>query len=154
MDGGVLFVPIIGILAPLTLVGWLVWLGGKSQARRLDALTRAQERIMEKFGSAREFIDFLQTPGGMRYLDAFTMPKRAPSERILKSVTTGIVLSFLGLGLLAIGGYYGFREEPPVIIGTIVLSLGIGFLVSAYLSTRLSRAWGLMGEEKASPGAG
>jgi hypothetical protein len=149
-----IFIPIIAILAPIILVGWLVWLGTKSQARRLDALTSAQERIIGKFGSAREFIDFLQTPGGMRYLDAFTMPKKAPSERILKSVTTGIVLSCLGLGLLAIGGYYGFREEPPVIIGTIVLSLGVGFLVSAWFSTRLSRAWGLMGEVKESPAEG
>jgi hypothetical protein len=154
MEGGVIFIPILGILAPMFLVGWIVWIGGKSQARRLDALTSAQARIMEKFGSAREFIEFLQTPGGMRYLDAFTMPKKAPSERILKSVTAGIVLTSLGLGLLAIGGFYRFEEAPPVIIGTLVLSLGVGFLVSAWLSTRLSRAWGLMGEGNGAPAEG
>lgn len=149
MEGAMVLIPITAIVVPSLMIAWIVSVVGKVNERRLEALTRAQQGVMEKFGSAREFIDFLQTPGGMRYLDAFTMPKKSPSERILKSVTTGIVTSMVGLGLLGIAAYYGFDEEGPVIFGVLALSIGIGFLISAWVSTRLSRAWNLMGGTEA-----
>ena len=54
-------------------------------------------------------------------------------------------MTLLGLGFMSLKQVVrGLDKEPPVVIGILVLSLGIGFLASSAISYRLSRNWGLL----------
>ena len=69
-----------------------------------------------------------------------------PIERILSSIQKGVTLTLFGLGFLFLGWKYRFDGDVFNVIGVIGLSLGIGFLVSAGISYRLSKSLGLISE--------
>ncbi|PYV40981.1 MAG: hypothetical protein DMG06_18595 [Acidobacteria bacterium] len=126
--------------------GWVVWtfVDGRRRWLTVRARTEFYNRMMDKFSSAREFIDFSQTEGGLRFLETFSTERVGPMDRILGSVQKGAILSIVGLGFLFLGWRYRFDEDVLTIIGTVLLALGVGFLVSAGISYRLSKEWGLI----------
>ena len=68
-------------------------------------------RIIDRMGSIKDFNDFLQTPGGRQSINTITADKGStgPRERILRAVETGIVLSSVGGGCLALSNM--FQDE-------------------------------------------
>ena len=122
-----------------------------AESRRRQAIARMQSdvhhKLIEKFASGHELTDFLQTPGGVQLIGSLegAPDKTRPAEGILRSTQIGVILTLLGLGFLSINRVvHGADREPPVVIGLLVLSVGIGFLVSSAISYRLSRSWGLL----------
>jgi hypothetical protein len=126
--------------------GWVVWAIVEGRRRWMTVKARGEfyNRMIEKFGSAREFVDFLQTEGGLRFLETFSTERIGPMDRILGSAQKGCILTIVGLGLLLLGWKYRLEEDVFTVLGTVVLALGIGFLVSAGISYRLSKGWGLL----------
>ena len=129
------------------LFGYVVQIAVTSWSRRqhLKAITTFNTHVVDRLGSAADFGAFAQTEAGSRLLNGLTAvepPSMTPERRILSSVQTGIVLLSLGLGLLYLARSSGGGELA--VFGTIGLSLGIGFLLSAGISYRLSRAFGLL----------
>lgn len=133
--------------ATLAYIAWV--LGNASQRRqRVKLLTEFHARLLDKLGSAKDFGEFMQTEGGARLMAGFAAepaPAGGPQERILRAAQIGVVLFCLGGGLLVyvfltpgVGGQ-GFTA-----IGTIALSLGVGFTVSAAASYRLAGMLGLL----------
>jgi len=125
--------------------------------RKASALIRAradlQTKLLDRLGSGREVIEFSQTEGGKQFLEALSMgtvdspaSKGSPTERILGSIQKGIILTLLGLGFLFLAWRYHLDDPGDVftVIGVVGLSLGIGFLLSAGVSYRLSRSMGLL----------
>jgi hypothetical protein len=103
-------------------------------------------RLLDRIGSIKEFNDFLQTEGGMKFMNSLTTsvpPKAAssPSHRILLASQIGTVLTVLGIGLLSLQGALAQSDEAVgfIITGVIALSIGVGFLVSAGVSFWLAR---------------
>ena len=132
-------------------------------ARKAGILIRAraelQTKVLDRLGSGREVIEFSQTEGGKQFIEALSVEslegnpsKGSPTERILGSIQKGIILTLLGLGFLLLAEK--FQKDDPgdvfMVIGTVGLSLGIGFLLSAGVSYRLSRSMGLLA--KSDPG--
>jgi hypothetical protein len=127
--------------------------------RKAGALIRAradlQTKLLDRLGSGREVVEFCQTEGGKRFIEGLSMgtvdslaSKGSPPERILGSIQKGIILTLLGLGFLSLAWKYQ-RDDPGdvfMVIGVVGLSLGIGFLLSASVSYRLSRSMGLLGK--------
>jgi hypothetical protein len=127
--------------------------------RRASALIRARAdlhaKLLDRLGSGREMVEFCQTEGGKRFIEGLSMgtvdslaSKGSPPERILGSIQKGIILMLLGLGFLSLAWKYQ-RDDPGdvfMVIGVVGLSLGIGFLLSASVSYRLSRSMGLLGK--------
>ena len=125
--------------------------------RKAGALIRAradlQTKLLDRLGSGREVVEFCQTEGGKRFIEGLSMgtvdslaSKGSPPERILGSIQKGIILTLLGLGFLSLAWKYQ-RDDPGdvfMVIGVVGLSLGIGFLLSASVSYRLSRSMGLL----------
>jgi hypothetical protein len=136
--------PLFGVLGLFAAFSWTVWVIVDSRRRRerLRLMTDFHNRLLEKIGSAREFGEFLQTDGGTRFLDSLVVDRSRPGERILRAVAAGIVLSSLSLAMLVLGWVYGLHALSMV--GALVFSIGVGFLIAASVSYRLSRAWGLM----------
>ncbi|MGB7621619.1 MAG: hypothetical protein WBN92_04645 [Terriglobia bacterium] len=121
----------------------------KEKMRVIKVRTDLHTHLVERFGSAPEFVQFLQTDGGQHLLENITTEQSPAAEGILGSIQKGCLLTLLGLGLLLIG-YFTINEATRhdaltsiYLVGGASLSLGIGYLISAAISYRLSKAWGL-----------
>lgn len=135
-----------GFLGFWTAVSFMVWVvvNGRRRARTVQAMTEFHNRLLDKLGSAKDFADFLQSEGGSRFLQSLSTERVNPNQRILSSIQTGTVLGMLGLGLLMLGWTYGERFDVFVVLGTVGLMLGLGFLISSGVAYRLSRTLGVL----------
>lgn len=149
------------ILIPITMfvaiAVTIIWVSSTSNRRR-EAESRAQaemhNRLLEKFGTSKEFIDFMQTDGGKVFLKPLPVTNpAAPYRKILASITTGVILTMFGIALLVMHAVVFDHEEGALGGGIIFLMIGIGFLVSAAISYRLSKAWGILEERSPETGA-
>ena len=111
-------------------------------------------RLIDKFGSSQELLTYMDTEAGKRFLEAaplavnFDADQRVPSgvARVLTPLQIGVVLTLLGVGLLFIRHAHVDLEIPLLILGTMVLMPGIGFMLSAGLTWVLAGRLGLMPE--------
>jgi hypothetical protein len=135
----------------IAMAAWFVWLDAKRRQARIEAHTDLQHRLLEKFSSPQDVAQFLQTEGGRRFLQGLTADTGQAARRILRAMQVGVVFSLVGLAGIGLGVIYpnvdpGGYVHPNrgVIIGALVLAFGAGFLISAVLSYRISKAWGLL----------
>lgn len=111
-------------------------------------------RLIDKFGSNQELLTYMDTEAGKRFLEAaplavnFDADQRVPSAvaRVLTPLQIGTVLTLLGAGLLFIRHAHPELEIPMLILGTMVLMPGLGFMLSAGLTWVLAGRLGLMPE--------
>ncbi|MGA2742184.1 MAG: hypothetical protein ABSG65_32680 [Bryobacteraceae bacterium] len=135
-------------LASLLTAGWMFYLvaDARKRQRRLKAQTELHGRLLDKFSSAHEVVEFLQTPSGAHFVDSFSSEREEPTNGILRSTHRGIVLVIVAAGCLFLNWYYRYSgDNPLLVIGVVLLCLGIGFLLSAAVSHRLSQALGVTG---------
>jgi len=124
----------------------------RTNTARLQA--ELQTRLLDKLGTSQELLAYLESPAGQRLAEAVTLERGNPYRRILGSVQTGLILTAVGAALLALRGQLGAEEVHGLtFVGAISTSLGIGFLASAYMAYRLSKAWGLLGTPAEGAGA-
>ena len=143
MDGEVVFMPVIISISFFAMIVWIVWLGTNAKNRRAQAQTEVQTKLIERFGTSKEFIEFLQSPAGQRFVSGVEVSTAIYArDRIIRGFGTGIVISLLGLGFLAI---WLFDHNGGFIYpGFILLGLGLGFFASALVSLKLSQRYGLV----------
>ncbi len=130
-------------LAALATAAWVIHLANETAKRRrkLNAQTDLNNRLLDKFSSAHEVVEFLQTPGGAHFVDSLSGEREDPATAILRSTHRGIILVVVATGCLFLSWYYRNAGENPLFaIGVIMFCLGAGFLISAGVSHRLSRA--------------
>lgn len=96
-----------------------------------------QQHVLDKFASAKDFADFVQSPAGQKYVMSFADTATSSQSAILNSVRIGVVLLFAGLGLQFTN--FGSASLMPLRIGIVLGCVGIGFLVSAAISFWLAR---------------
>jgi len=123
------------------LFGWAAYLGMVIVRRKQK--NDMQKALLEKFSSAHDFAEFMQSPAGQKYVMSFTDAVTSPRNSILNSIKTGFVLMFLGMGFLAgaNGGWIAFR------IGWVSFLVGIGFLISAGVAYFLTKRAGWKEQE-------
>ena len=131
--------------------GFIVWIIFTTIARFKTAKLQAgiQTKLLEKFGSGQELLAYIQSDSGKRFQESLTAEQRTPYGRILGAAQAGVILVLLGLALLFLRGRVAGAEEGFLIFGTIILSLGFGFGLSAALSYFLSKSFGLLRENAA-----
>jgi hypothetical protein len=143
----VVFMPMIISIAFFGMVVWIVWLSVSAKNRRMQAQTEVQTKLIERFGTSKEFIEFLQSPAGQRFVSGVEVTTALYArDRIIRGFGTGIVLSLLGLGFLAL---WLFASSGFVYPGFILLGLGLGFVGSALVSLKLSQRYGLVDAPRA-----
>jgi hypothetical protein len=120
----------------------------ESRRRSLAIRTHADllNRVLDKFGSSRDFVELSESPGGKRLLEALGSEPNGVGEKILAAVQRGVVLTVLGVGvlLLSLAIHATAVEEFIRIVGGVCLALGLGYLGSSILSYRLARSMGLL----------
>ena len=131
---------VFGNLAFAGLILWMI-LSYKLKRDRREAEER--ERILARFGTGPEVLDFLSSTGGERFFRAFA-PQSHPVEAIARALKGGLVMLFLGLGFLLLGWNRLLVGDIFLIPGTLLAMIGIGTLLSAAVSAFLLRRAGLL----------
>lgn len=144
-------------LAPMTLgvglfalIGWIVYVvvSGRRRQEQLRAVADFHSRILDRMGSAKDFAEFLATEGGRQFLASLTSEPGTARARIVRCTENGIVCAAVGVALLVLSRIFTDLGVGLAIIGTIVTACGVGFLLSCAVSYRLSRALGLLDQDR------
>jgi hypothetical protein len=147
------------------IVGALLWLIRQFlENRRWHRIFRLQMdvhgKLIDKFGSSQELLAYMGTEAGRRFLEAAPIPvdferdQRVPGAvaRVLLPLQIGIVLVLLGIGFFLLRHTQREMEIPMLVLGTVVLMPGIGFILSAGITWALAGRLGLMPDAGGAPG--
>lgn len=139
-------------------LGWLI--RTIVEQKRWTKLSKTQSevhnKILDRFASSEELLDYVKTPAGSRFLEATPIQVQAepaknggstsaaPLTRIVWSIQLGVVAAVAGLGLLLVSlRFDADTSQGLFVIGGIVFCVGAGFIASALVSLTLSRRLGL-----------
>lgn len=128
---------------------------GRRRRERLKVLTDFHNKLLDKIGSASDLTEFFDSDGGTRFLNTMAEDRGSSGskQRLLSSLQYGLVLTVLGAGMLLLGRTYAIQEGGFTILGIIIGSVGVGFLLSTAASYRLATSLGLLREEPQVPAA-
>jgi hypothetical protein len=148
---------LFGTIAGLTAFGVFVWLvrtlvDYRRWVRASRVQTEVHMKLMDRMANNDELLAYIQTPAGRRFLESAPIsvegearPGGAPFARIIWTVQAGVVLLALGLGFWWIKATSSTEvAEGFSIVAIIVVSLGIGFTVSAAVAYLISARLGLI----------
>jgi len=147
------------VIAPIffAMVAFIIWTAVNSWQRhqQLKLMAEFNGRLIERIGSVKDFSEFLQTEGGASLLNNLTIETSSTGvhERILRASALGVVFIAVSLGLLFLAWHFNPRGDgdPFTVVGVIMLSLGLGCLLSSGVSYRLARALGVLGSNGRHP---
>ncbi len=137
--------------AVIVAVVWSAWhISTNKRRERLDgSRAEMQARLLDRIGSSQDLVAFLKTEGGRRLVEStISEPVRQPYARILGSVQAGVVLVVVGIAMIGLAHISAATSTEFVVIGALALALGIGFLLSSWVSYTLSKSWGLFDRER------
>jgi hypothetical protein len=111
----------------------------KIRQRRLELQADVQTKLIERFGSSTELVEFLKSNTGREFVHGVQRGSiGAVHEKIVSGIRKAIILSFVGIGLLTVGALS--KEGFFLYLGILFLALGLGYLAAAFVSMRLTRA--------------
>jgi hypothetical protein len=105
------------------------------------------KNIVDKFQSVQEFNDFLQSQEGNKFLSFMKFNGLAPKEKLLSSLSKGVILVTLGIALIIVGQIFTEEMKYFIAFGIVFIALGAGFLISTFISYTLSKKWGIIDEK-------
>ena len=136
----------VGVNAMIVL---MVWLNVRHMQAKVQARVELNKHFLDKFATGQDLKEFLGREGSQRFLnEMWAEQRKSTKERILGTITGGVVVTFAGVAALLLGF---FVSRSLMIPAAIALSVGIGLLVASAISYRLSNAWGLATEDGAGP---
>jgi len=148
--------PFAALLAWACFLGAVLWLTRQFlENRRWSRIFKLQSdvhaRLIEKFGTTQELAAYMETEAGKRFLEAAPIPigmendQRMPNivARVLAPLQGGVVLALLGIGFFISHSYTEYKT-PLLILGTLTLLPGIGFILSAGITWVLAGRLGLI----------
>jgi hypothetical protein len=155
--------PITLMLAFACFLAALVWLVRQFlENRRWGRIFKLQSevhgRLIDKFGSNQELSNYMETEAGKRFLEAAPIPvafeqnQHMPNAiaRVLTPLQIGVVLVLLGVGFFMLRHVRTEMYEPMLVLGTVALMPGLGFIISAGITWVLAARLGLIPEGPAS----
>lgn len=84
------------------MIAFIVWVMGNNRHRRetMKIQNEMQIKLLDKFGSAQELANYLNSEAGQKFLSSATIEQTKPYGRILGGITAGIVILLVGGSLL------------------------------------------------------
>lgn len=148
MDATSIFA-VLTIFPGIVIVFWVVF----STFRRMKVAriqAEVHSKLIDKFASSQDFLTFLDSDSGKKLVASIGIeqPNRNPYNRILASIQAGVILVSVSIAFLIIGVNFPDLAEGFKVVGALGLALGIGFLISAGISYRLSKNFGLFDRER------
>lgn len=155
IDGTAIF------LVFLVITGAIIWLvRALIEHRRWLRSSKMQVemhgKLFDRFSNSEELLAYVQSPAGRRFfetapisLDLGARDVGMPVRRILWAVQVGLVLAAGGCGLLIVSARaIDQMRQPLSALGIVVVSLGIGFVISAAVSFVLARRMGVLADRR------
>ena len=154
---------LLPFLVFLFVLGALLWLtrmfvDNRRWSRIFKLQTDTHNKLIDRFSSSEELLTYMGTESGKRFLEAAPIPidfepqQRVPNAvaRVLTPLQIGIVLALLGFGFLLLRHAEADMEIPMLVLGTLFLMPGLGFIISAGITWLLAGRLGLMPEKGSS----
>lgn len=126
------------------LIGFSTWIVSRRRQERIRAQFDLQRRMLEKFGSASEFVAFLESDSGRKFLETVSSETQTQAGRIFGSIQKGSIFTLIGIVGLCVVAYDPDDLIPLAVPSGIALATGLGYLISGFVSYRLSKQWGLL----------
>lgn len=126
------------------LIGFSTWIVSRRRQERIRAQFDLQRRMLEKFGSASEFVAFLESESGRKFLETVSSETQTQAGRIFGSIQKGSIFTLIGIVGLCVVAYDPDDLIPLAVPSGIALATGLGYLISGFVSYRLSKQWGLL----------
>lgn len=147
-------IPFLVFLCMLAALLWLthVLLENRRWNRIFKLQNDVHSKLIERFGTSQEVLTYMSTEAGKRFLEATPIavgierdePMPSPVARVLTPLQIGVVMSLLGIGLISLRHSVPGGAAPLLVLGTVVLMPGLGFIISAGVTWMLARHLGLM----------
>src|SRR5688572_22942374 len=84
------------------LIGFSAWIFSRRRQERARAQFDLQRRMLEKFESASEFVTFLDSESGRKFLDTVSSETVSQAVRIFGSIQKGAIFTLMGIAGLCI----------------------------------------------------
>lgn len=128
--------------------GFSVWTisGNIRRSRWGKQVSELHSKLLDRFSGSQDLIAFLEGDAGRKYFESLAFDLKDSISRILNGIQLGMVLAAVGLALLLVrtGQDDADTRSALLMIGVPMTALGIGFLISAAVSYRLCKVWGLL----------
>jgi len=154
--------PLLAFLGFLVVLTWMtrVFIENRRWGRIFKLQSEVHGRLIDKFSSNQDLAAYMETEAGKRFLEAAPIPvnletsHRVPNAvaRVLTPLQIGVVLVLLGIGFMLLRHAGPDMDTPMLVLGTVVLMPGIGFILSAGLTWVLAARLGLMPPNPAAHG--
>lgn len=155
VDKMIPMVVVIAIFGALVLISRFIF-ESRRWSRTFKMQSEVHSRLIDKFSTSQELAAYMETEAGRRFLEAAPIATGAGAgpfvpnvvARVLTPLQVGLVMVLLGIGFLLlrnVGGHNGDdTAESMMIMGTIMLMPGIGFILSAGATWAVAHRLGLM----------
>jgi len=155
--------PILILPALFFAVVWIVRISfeGHRWNRGFKLQSEVHSKLIDRFTSSQDLAAYMQTEAGKRFLEASPVALgadvgvRMPNvvARVLTPLTAGIVLVLSGIGFLLLRNAGPDLTTPMLVMGTLALMPGVGFILSAGATWIVASRLGLMPEKESLGGA-
>lgn len=129
-------------------IGFIVWTITTNIRRSKVASVVADlhGKVLERCSANQELMGYVQSDAGRRFLESAADGQANPTSRVLNAVQAGVILSLLGGASIVVSNFHQEVDarEFFVTLGWLVMSVGLGFLISAFVSYALCKSWGLL----------
>ena len=133
------------------------------EQKRWNRLSRQQSevhnKILDRFGTSSELLEYVKTPAGTKFLESAPIPLHAekpapnrPLARVVWSIQIGVIVAAAALGMLIVSLTLD-HGDGLFAMGAILLSIGLGFIGSAAVSLLVSRKLGLWDDAPSTVGS-
>jgi len=141
----------IGLVVLICFILYLVFrryqLTMQAKNNKIDTLNR----LLEKFGTAKEFVEFAQSPQGKKLLEEPAAPMSNPLGKVMRFVQAGIVFALIGVADVINGIRLSSATEINFVYeranayywGTLALAIGIGLILAGAVTHYLAKQWHL-----------
>ncbi len=147
--------PVAAFLGFLAAMIWLinVLLANRRWQRIFKLQTEIHTKLIDRFGSSQELIQYMESEPGKKFLEAAPIPVNFEADskmpgvigRVLVPAQIGVVMALLGAGLVAVRHHFGRGADSVLLLaGIVMLMPGLGFILSAGVTWVLAGRLGLM----------
>jgi hypothetical protein len=128
------WIPMVAIVGGISMVVLIVQAGAATRQRQAQLRAEVQMKLIDRFGTANEFVSFVKSEEGREFLgDAPRVARRG----FIGGIRWGIVMAFLGVAFLFCA--WVDHDTDFFIPAFILIGLGGGYFASAIISMRLAR---------------
>ncbi|HEX8172775.1 MAG TPA: hypothetical protein VF824_19715 [Thermoanaerobaculia bacterium] len=132
------WIPILGIIGSFVTAVLIVSTTARARMRRAELQAEVQSKLIDRFGTAPELIDFLQSPAGKDFISGVqSAPRNVARDRVAGGFSRAIVLTMLGAAFAVLTVT---QDHDFIIPAVLLFFLGAGYLLATYVSWKLTRA--------------